>query len=317
MTGPHLATSPAIDALLRCVLDPALVPPEVTTLRAWWDATDARRTAWSSPIDRALVGGACADRLGFAFAGGYTEALRALVPDTDGITALCATEEGGNRPRAIQTSLVPGAPGRYLVTGRKKWATVASEASKLLVVASVGGDADGKNRLRVVRIPAAAPGVRIHASTVAFVPEIPHAEIELDRVEVDEADVLPGDGYDAYLKPFRTIEDLHVHAALLGYLIGVARRHGFPHETIEPLLAVAVTTRALAQADVAAATTHVTIAGLLAVVSRLVADLEQRWSAAPDDEWARWQRDRVLLQVAGTARTARRERAWSVLARRE
>ena len=44
------------------------------------------------------------------------------------------------------------------------------------------------------------------------------------RLVHGEADLLPGDGYDIYLKPFRTIEDIHVHAALIGYLVGVARR---------------------------------------------------------------------------------------------
>ena len=48
--------------------------------------------------------------------------------------------------------------------------------------------------------------MRLHATTAAFVPEISHAEVELDRVKVSDADVLPGDGYDDYLKPFRTIE---------------------------------------------------------------------------------------------------------------
>jgi hypothetical protein len=303
-----------MDALLRFVLDPALVPPAVDELRAWWDATVPRRAAWTDPFDRAFAGGACADRLGFAFAGGYAEALRALVPDLPpgSITALCATEEGGAHPRAIRTRLLATAPGRYELSGRKKWATIASAASSLLVVASTGEDG-GKNRLRVVRVRADAPGLRLHPTTAPFVPEIPHAEVTLDGVIATDADVLPGDGYDAYLKPFRTIEDLHVHAALAGYLIGVARRHGFPHDMQERLLVLAVATRSLAHADPRAATTHAALAGVLDLAPRLVGELEALWSAAPDAEWSRWQRDRPLLQVAGKARAARRDRAWSIL----
>jgi hypothetical protein len=303
-----------MDALLRFVLDPALVPPATGELLAWWDATAFRRAVWTDPFDRALAGGACADRLGFAFAAGYAEALRALVPDLPpgSITALCATEEGGAHPRAIRTRLVQMAPGRYELSGRKKWATVATVASSLLVVASTGEEG-GKNRLRVVRVRASAPGVRFHPSAAPFVPEIPHAEVELDGVIATEADVLPGDGYDAYLKPFRTIEDLHVHAALAGYLIGVVRRRRFPHELCERLLALAAATRSIAHADPKAPATHAALAGVLELASRLVAEIEPLWSAAPDDEWARWQRDRSLLGVAGTARAARRERAWSIL----
>jgi hypothetical protein len=306
-----------MDALLRFVLDPALAPPATDDLRAWWDATAGRRAAWADPFDRAFAGGACADRLGFAFAAGYAEALRALVPDLPpgSITALCATEEGGAHPRAIRARLAEAGPGRYELSGRKKWATVASVASSLLVVASTGEEG-GKNRLRVVRVRADAPGVRLHPTAAPFVPEIPHAEVELDGVAATDADVLPGDGYDAYLKPFRTIEDVHVHAALAGYLIGVARRRRLPREHAERLLALAVATRGLAHADPRAATTHAALAGVIDLAGRLVGELEPVWSAAAgagDGEWSRWQRDRGLLRVAGNARAARRERAWSIL----
>jgi alkylation response protein AidB-like acyl-CoA dehydrogenase len=289
-----------------------LTPPAVETLTEWRRATIADREAGETPVDRALLGGACADRLGFAFAGGYGEALRALVPGLDGIAALCITEAGGNTPRAIETALVRTEPGAYELTGHKKWATVGSLASSLLVAASVGRDGD-RNHIRMVRVPARAPGVRIVETSAPFVPEIPHAEITFQRVAVRETDLLTGDGYTEYIKPFRTVEDIHVHAALLGYLIGVARRKSFGTELVERLLALATTTRAAAAADARSPSTHVVLAGLFALVAREVAALEALWSATPDAEWQRWQRDRALLQVAGKARAARRETAWSLL----
>ena len=299
-----------MEQLLRRVLEAE--PVEVADLAAFWDATAAARDEWELPVDRALAGGAFADRIGFAFAGGYAAALHALVPATAGaLTALCATEEGGAHPRAIKTTLVRDGAG-FRLDGAKKWGTIASKAASLLVVASIGEEG-GKNRLRVVRVPESAPGVTITPITAPFVPEIPHAEITLAGVAVPADAVLPGDGYDDYLKPFRTVEDLHVHAALLGYLIGVARRHRLGSELAERLCALAVTTRALAVADAKAETTHVALAGMLDLVTGVVGELEQRWTAA-GDERARWQRDRALLQVAGKARAARRERAWQLLA---
>jgi acyl-CoA dehydrogenase len=298
--------------IIRALLAAQPAAAVADSLTAWWAATAEARGRFTSPVDRALLGGALADRLGFAFAGGYGEALRALVPGLEGIAALCVTEAGGNHPKAIETKLVP-VDGGYEVTGRKKWATVGSLAQSLLVCATTGTQG-GVNRLRMVRVAASAPGVTITASSVPMVPEIPHAEIALDRVRVTDADVLPGDGYDDYVKPFRTIEDIHVHAAVLGYLIGVARRTSAPRELVERLLALAVTTRAAAAADPKSPELHVTLAGLFAIVAREVAALEAAWSsAAPDDEWQRWQRDRALLQVAGKAREARREKAWSLL----
>jgi len=304
-----------MDALLRSILDPSLAPPADDDLAAWWAATAARRDAWSEPFDRALVGGACADRLGFAFAAGYAEALRALVPGlpAGSVSALCATEDGGNHPRAIRTRLEQIAPGEYRLTGRKKWASLAPAASSLLVVASLGDDPAGKNRLCVVRVATTAPGVRLHPSAASFVPEIPHAEVELDGVAVTLADLLDGDGYDDYLKPFRTIEDLHVHGALAGYLLGVARRKRFSHALHQQLLVLALATGTLAHGDARAATSHAALAGTLDLAGRIVAELEAAWAAAPDEEWTRWQRDRRLLQVASTARAQRRDRAWAVL----
>ncbi len=288
----------------------ALQPPAAETLDAWWRATRDAREIESTPVDRALVGGACADRLGFAFAAGYGEALRALVPDLAGITALCISEEHGNHPRAIATALREVAPGTFELTGRKKWATVGPLASTLLVAASTGVEA-GRNRLRIVRVTATAPGVRVVTMANAFVPEIPHAEIELDRVTVHAADVLPGDGYAEYIKPFRTVEDIHVHAALLGYLIGVARRHALPRDVLEQLIALAVATRALAAGDRGAPELHVALAGTLALVAPVVARVEQLWPSG--DERERWQRDRVLLSVARSARDARLKTAWELL----
>ena len=287
----------------------AATPHPFTTLRAWFDATAAVRRG--TTVERAVLGGAHADRLACAFAAGYSEALRALVPSLEGIAALCATEADGNHPRAIKTRL-ERVGDHYRVTGTKKWATGAADAAALLVVASIGEDA-GKNRLRVVRVPTSAAGLTLRSSAAPFVPEIEHAEVELAGVEVEASAILPGDGYDDYLKPFRTVEDLHVHAALIGYLLTVARVRAWSPALVEALAALACAARALADADVKSPATHLALAGMMEQTTRLVADVEREWSASDDPEWRRWQRDRPLLQVASKARSARRDNARASL----
>ncbi|HEU4726617.1 MAG TPA: acyl-CoA dehydrogenase family protein, partial [Kofleriaceae bacterium] len=256
---------------------------------------EALREPAGTTVERAVIGGARADRVGHAFAIGYSAALEALVGE--GSAALCVTEEGGAHPRAIQTRLEAGR-----VTGAKKWTTLADRARYLLVAACEGADADGRPRLRIVRVRADAPGVRIEPSSAAFVPEIAHARVTLDGVP---GEVLAGDGYADYIKPFRTIEDIHVHAAIVGYLIGAARLHGFAHGLIERLAMVASALVALGAADAKAPATHIALAGVLATSHAIVADLEAAWAAAPGDEWTRWLRDRPLLQVASRARSER------------
>lgn len=269
-------------------------------------AWQALRDTTGTTVARAIVAGARADRVGHAFANGYAMAIEALVGDGNG--ALCATEEGGNHPRAIQTRLHDGR-----VTGHKKWATLADRATNLLVVATEGTDDAGRPRLRVVRVRSDAPGVTLVPATTSFVPEIAHARVTLDAAP---GEVLPGDGYTDYLKPFRTIEDIHVHGALVGYLIGVARAHGFAPALVERLAVVAAALAALGAEDAKSPATHVALGGALATSAAIIAELEAAWAAAPDEEWARWQRDRAILAVAGKARGERLARAWQALTNR-
>ncbi len=254
-------------------------------------------------IDHAIRGGYAADRLGFAFVAGYGGALRALVPGAPARTSLCATEAEGNHPRNIKTTLDGGR-----LVGAKKWATLSPEAELLLVVANTGTDAAGRPRLVLVKVSPRAAGVTITPMPPPpFAPEVTHAEITLDTAVAD-ADVLPGDGYADYLKPFRTVEDIHVHAALLGWMLGLAARHAWPQELVERLLAAAATLRSLAASPPLAPATHLGLAGAIAVTRELVD--RAPWSTLDADALARWQRDRPLLEVAGKARAARREAAW-------
>lgn len=278
-------------------------PPDAASLRAWWEATAAERARFSTTIDRAIIGGALADRIGFAFAGGYHEALQKLVPGLQGNPAsLCATEDGGNHPRAIKTSLTRKSDWIYALNGKKSWATSASDSTQLLVVASTG-ELDGKNQLVLCTVRAGAPGVTLTTTTAPFVPEIPHASVAFDNVAVTEADIYVGDGYDDYLKPFRTIEDIHVHGALLGYALGICRRRSID---LLPAISSAIAT-ARSLDDPKSPITHLALAGLIEQTTRIVTELESRWP--PDEEFTRWQRDRSLFKVASSARTARLARA--------
>jgi hypothetical protein len=252
----------------------------------------------------ALLAGFVADRLAHAFAAGYQSALHALVPSlpADAVAALLATEEQGAYPRAIATVFRDGR-----LFGKKKWATLATLADRFLVVAKIGEDA-GRPKLAVVSVAADAPGVSLAPlPPTAFVPELPHAEVGLDGVV---GEVLAGDGYDAYLKPFRTREDVFVHLAVLAYVLAEARRHGWPDAFKERIAAALLTFAALAESSINAPTTHVALAGAIAEAGRLFADSAPLWSGEAGE---RWQRDGALMNVANTARERRRARAWERL----
>jgi alkylation response protein AidB-like acyl-CoA dehydrogenase len=243
----------------------------------------------------ALLGGFDADRVGWAFASGYQAALRALVPDlpTDAVAAFCVTEEGGNRPRDIATRITPTHDGSVSITGAKRWTTLGPDSSLLLVVGAVSvGDDTARPRLQVARVPAGTPGLQLlPMPETRFVPEVPHARVQLNDVRVDATALLPGDGYERYVKPFRTIEDTHVTLAVLGYLLREALQRGWSREFAERLCASIVLLSDLAGAAADAPITHVVLAGALAQAHALYAEAGSLFAAAGDDPAAqRWQR---------------------------
>jgi hypothetical protein len=57
----------------------------------------------------------------------------------------------------------------------------------------------------------------------------------------------------------------------------------------------------------------VATSGVLDQTARLLDELKPCWQTADADLRARWERDRPLLQVASKVRSARLEKAWSIL----
>ncbi|CAM3035529.1 acyl-CoA dehydrogenase family protein [Skermania piniformis] len=271
----------------------------------------ARDTGFATPVDAAVAGGFGSDRLGYAFLAGYQAALRALLPDIPNVrTALCGTEAGGGHPAAIHTTLTPGRDG-FTLDGTKSFVTLGSAAELLVVLAGDERAPSGRKALRAALVPAGLPGVSFTAQPVLpFTPEIPHATLRLTAVPLPAHAVLPGDGYLRYLKPFRTIEDLHIQAAVLGWLIGVARRSSWPAPWLEQALSLLAGVRESTRADPSAPSTHLAVAGLQTGQQRLLGDAEHFWDRTEPDTRERWRRDRPLLDVAGTVRTARTAAAW-------
>lgn len=304
--------------LLAHLLSASVDVPSCEDVAAWWPRHCALAKTWQTPIELAIAAGFAADRIGWAFASGYQAALRALVPalPADAVAAFCVTEAAGNRPKDIGTSLERDGEDGWRLSGEKRWTTLGPGGGLFLVAArdnSVSGD---RPALRMVRVPSDAPGVTVETMPpTRFVPEVPHARLRFDGVALAPAALLPGDGYARYVKPFRTVEDIHVFAAKLAYALREARRFAWPAGWIEHALSTIVALHALAAEPADAAATHVALAGALAEGSLLFRDADAHWQGATDDEArTRWVRDRELGGVAGKARALRTQRAWEMLA---
>ena len=156
------------EGALREVLSPGAPFLAEENVAAWWSAFGPALAQAPAPWDAAVLGGARADRLGFAFAAGYQAALWSLVPARDlrRTAALCATEAGGAHPRAIETRLTHG-----VLEGEKTFVTLGPHAQDLYVLAKTGEEA-GRPALALVRLDAAAPGVTVTPlGETPFVPE--------------------------------------------------------------------------------------------------------------------------------------------------
>lgn len=299
-------------SILEQLVTGSAEPAPVADVEAWWARHREVAARFDLPVDAAVAAGFAMDRVGWGFASGYQEAIGALFPleGTPRPAALCATEPGGAHPRAIEARLSGTEAGELRLSGTKTYVTLGGFAQALFVLASEGEDDAGRRRLRVARIEANRRGVTLEPLGAApFVPEVPHAAVRFDAVPLAPDEVLPGDGWERWVKPFRTVEDIHVHAALLGYLIQVARRSGWPPGRVEDALALVAALRTLALADPRAAATHRALAGALAAGDAFLASVEGCWPSVDEAARQRWRRDRPLLSVAAKARAGRLARA--------
>jgi acyl-CoA dehydrogenase len=282
----------------------------------WWPRHRAIAREHIDPIHQAIIGGFVADRVGWAFASGYQAALRALFPDApaDRICALCVTEADGNSPKAIKSSLRRNGSG-WTLDGAKRWTTLGPEGALFFVAARDEAASGERASIRIARVDSTAQGMKIESMPATkFVPEVPHAQLQFENVKVSESDILPGDGYDLYVKPFRTVEDIHVQAAVLAYLMREGQRLSWPQGWLERMSALLAAMGKLSDMPAAHAETHIALAGALTIGSGLIGETDAFWlKSAADPAALRWRRDRELLTVAGKARELRTQRAWETL----
>lgn len=302
--------------ILRQLLTAPVDVKPVADVAAWRTLHQQVAAPFAIPVERALIGGFFADRLGYAFISGYGEALRQLFSSNGAplveAAALCATEEGGAHPKAIKTQLAPDGDG-FRLSGDKHFVTFGPLARVLFVVASEGTGGP-RNRLAVVRIPANRDGVQINPlPDLPMVPEIPHASVRFTNVRIEPAERLPGDGYEDFLKPFRTVEDCHVMAAFLGWLSQLSRRFTFPQPIAQEIAVLVAAVTTLATSPPLDSAVHVALGGFLERIEQLVATCAPHFATMDEQTRSRWERDRPLLRVAGRVRAQRLQAAWQRL----
>jgi len=291
----------------------------IESFEEWKNIYDQRCLPWPEHIDRAIAGGFLADRTAYAFASAFHSALHFLIPDIpdDKLAAFCITEKGGGHPKAIKTTLNSeihpnSQKTSWIINGQKQFVSCAKNADLLFVAASAGMGADGRNQLRLVQLEKSTPGLTINIlDDLPFIPEISHGTLKLDHIAIAETQILEGDAYSQYIKPFRMFEDVFVFTALLGYLFRNASLFSWPQPIKENLLALIHNCRSLTLSDLAASENHIVFNGFQSLMDKVLIEIEPYWSTASKDVIDHWERDKPLLKIAEKARVQRLKTAWA------
>ena len=284
----------------RELIGPLEVIPAESGLRDWYAKVFAQAAEQGS-FALAVYGGRVAATPGLAFLAGYQAALRKLWPMAPvGLGALCATENRKLRP-ADMTTRASG-----VISGRKDFVTAGASASWLLVTAREEQEGE-PSRLGLFAVQADSTGVSLEpGDPISLLPDIPHARL---RLEYAAGERLAGDGWADYVKPFRTLEDIYVLAAMAAWLYGLGVQHHWPPALVLRLLAVLAGTAELDRQSTNDPATHLILGALGEQFQALQPELDRalRTTGSP---WAEsWMRDKAVLQLARQAQARRLQKA--------
>jgi hypothetical protein len=255
-----------------------------------------------SPFELAVAGGRLMATPGLAFLVGYQAALRMLWPSAPlSLGALCATEQRSLRPADMQTRL-----NGLRLSGRKDFVTAGDAADWLLIAARSEQPGDDP-RLSLAVVYPDEPGVRVEKlPPIPLMPDISHGRLFLDNALCE---LLAGDGWDAYVKPFRTLEDIYVLSAMTAWLYGVGQDCDWPQALQLRLLALLAGCAEVSRQPPASPAGHVLLGGLFAQFEALKAELDQALADGPSEWAAMWQRDCAVMELAAGARGKRLAKA--------
>lgn len=306
--------------------------PTVACIAQWrelWGSKNSEPIVPGQSVAAAVRAGFHADSVAWAFLSGYQAAIRCLLlgSGTDitmpinAIVGFSVSEKNGNAPRDVNTTINIHADGSLVVSGEKTW-VIAGEDCDWLIVSGVNQEPafDEANRLdiRLVAVAVNDPGVLIVPNPpTQFIPEVVHSSVQLKKVQLPQGRLLSGDGHQRYVKPFRTLEDIHIAAATLAFLLRCARLHQWSPAFIELALSHILALNALSLLDPAAPQTHIALAGVLNQVHQFYESATACWHETVGAEAMvqKWDRDIALFGIAIKTRQLRADRAWATLQR--
>ncbi len=303
---------------LNLVLSGELCRTQCNSTSEWllvWKA-EQKRFATNDPWLAAVSAAMQADRLAWAFFSGYQGAIQSAFPGHASVGhagAFCVNES--HRKISEITTTLTANDGGLTLSGSKAWVLAEFQELDLFVLAKkAGGPEAGPGSMSVVHLSIDSPGVS-HGDVrpQPMVPEIPHSSIEFNAVRLEPEQVIDGDGYADFAKPFRLREDLFVTSCALAYLLGEAKSGKWPTAWIQRCISVMSMMHQCTELDPKEVKTHILVAGALSFSGEVIRESEELWTLHQTDERNRWHRDKPILELGKDARRQRAMTSWATV----
>ena len=239
------------------------------------------------PFDKAIFGGFSCQQFSFAFMAGYQAALEHMFPTIapNQLKALCVSEEKGGHPKAIQTTLI-----NNQLNGLKTYITAGSDVEHLLVLCKTDKIVNDRPELKMVQLPKTTDNIELINFELSFMKEVKHGKLSMKDTPITESQILAGDGFSDYTKPFRTLEDICVSAAYQAMLLRQAIEYKWAEELRDQILLNIYTLKNLLSLPLLATETHLLLAANEANFENLLPsielNIEETGTAAFKADWA-------------------------------
>lgn len=239
-----------------------------------------------SPFEKAIYGGFSCQQFSFAFMAGYQAALEHMFPTIapNKLKALCVSEAKGGHPKAIQTTFIDNQ-----LNGVKTYITAGSDVEHLLVLCKTDAIVDGRAQLKMVHIPKSTNHMELIDFELSFMKDVKHGKLKLNNTKIVDNQILPGDGFNDYTKPFRTLEDICVSAAYQAMLLRQAIENQWADDIKDQLLLNIYTLKNLLTLPLLGLETHVLLAANEAnfnnLLPRIELNIDQTATSAFKADW--------------------------------
>jgi acyl-CoA dehydrogenase len=307
----------SVELLLReLIQNKCLFKYEDQILTDWYKAIRGDGLACVSEQYTSLYGGFFANSVGQAFVNGYEVAIQRLtgIDTRESIAAFCVTENKSTHPTSMLSCLTVDKKGNYTLSGKKDFVTLAGDAKKLFVAVNFGVSAAGQKIIKLVEVNVASSGVSIQLlPELPFVPDVTHGVVNFDSVVIEASNILSGDGYSDYVKPFRWFEDINVFMSVSAYLFKLTLAFDWPEDAKVEMISLLTSLSGLHKMKADDPVAHIVMFNQTEALDKWLERYDEAWNAVTEDVVLCWKRDIALLKIATRARKARYKNAVSAL----